>query len=99
VRPTCSPHPAWSATDGNQDALPTVLLEALGAGLPMVTTPVAGIPEIVDHDEHGLVVDCGDAVAVAAGIVELFDDDERWAAMSAAGRCASPSASTAPTPS
>ena len=77
--------PCLVGTDGNQDALPTVLLEALGAGLPMVTTPVAGIPEIVDHDEHGLVVDCGDAAAVAVGIVELLDDDQRWSAMSAAG--------------
>lgn len=77
--------PCLVGTDGNQDALPTVLLEALGAGLPMVTTPVAGIPEIVDHDEHGLVVDCGDAAAVAAGIVELLGDDARWSTMSAAG--------------
>jgi glycosyltransferase involved in cell wall biosynthesis len=62
-----------------------VLLEALGAGLPMVSTPVAGIPEIVDHGEHGLIVGCGDADAVADAIAEIIDDDSRWSAMSTAG--------------
>jgi len=39
--------PCRIGADGNQDALPTVLLEALGAGLPAISTPVAGIPEII----------------------------------------------------
>lgn len=77
--------PCLIGEDGNQDALPTVLLEALGAGLPMVSTPVAGIPEILDHGDHGLIVDCGDSPAVAGAIAEIIDDDERWTAMSDAG--------------
>jgi colanic acid/amylovoran biosynthesis glycosyltransferase len=77
--------PCLVGEDGNQDALPTVLLEALGAGLPMVSTPVAGIPEIVDHGIHGLLVGCGDPRAVAAAIAEIIDDDSRWTAMSSAG--------------
>jgi colanic acid/amylovoran biosynthesis glycosyltransferase len=77
--------PCLIGEDGNQDALPTVLLEALGAGLPVVSTPVAGIPEIVDHGVHGLLVACGDPVAVAASIAEIIDDDVRWTAMSTAG--------------
>ncbi len=77
--------PCLVGEDGNQDALPTVLLEALGAGLPMVSTPVAGIPEILDHGDHGLLVGCGDPTAVAHAIAELMDDDDRWSAMSAAG--------------
>ena len=47
--------PCRVGDDGNQDALPTVLLEAFGAGLPAVATPIAGIPEIIEHDSGGLV--------------------------------------------
>ena len=71
--------------DGNQDALPTVLLEALGAGLPAVTTPVAGIPEIIDHGVEGLVVPCDDLQALSAATAELLDDPGRRRAISEAG--------------
>ncbi|MDH3754593.1 MAG: glycosyltransferase, partial [Acidimicrobiia bacterium] len=77
--------PCRVGADGNQDALPTVLLEALGAGLPAVTTPVAGIPEIVEHGREGLIVDVGDAAALACGIETLLDDGATWQSMSGAG--------------
>lgn len=77
--------PCRVGSDGNQDALPTVLLEALGAGLPAVTTPVAGIPEIIDHDLEGLIVPCDDSAALTAGVASLLDDPARREAMSLAG--------------
>ncbi len=77
--------PCRVGTDGNQDALPTVLLEALGAGLPVVTTPVAGIPEIVTDGVEGLLVEPGDGGALAAGLVRLLDDAGARAAMAEAG--------------
>ncbi len=77
--------PCRVGSDGNQDALPTVLLEALGAGLPSVSTPVAGIPEIVEDGRQGLLVEPNNAEALAAGIEAILDDPRRWAAMSAAG--------------
>ncbi len=67
--------PCIVAEDGNRDALPTVLLEALACGLPVVSTPVTGIPEIVVDGETGLLVPPGDAVALAEAIGRLFDDD------------------------
>jgi glycosyltransferase involved in cell wall biosynthesis len=57
---------------GNMDALPTVLLEALAQGVPIVSTRVAGIPEIVGED-CGMLADPGDDVALARalrGVVE-----------------------------
>lgn len=77
--------PCRVGTDGNQDALPTVLIEALGAGLPSVTTNVAGIPEIVDHGREGLIVANDDAGAIASGIETILDDPSMWVHMSAAG--------------
>ena len=58
--------------DGNQDALPTVLLEALALDLPIVSTSLSGIPEIV-ADDVGILVPPGDPEALAAGIATLYD--------------------------
>ena len=41
--------------DGDRDGLPTVLAEAMASCLPVVTTAVAGIPELVAHGINGLV--------------------------------------------
>lgn len=77
--------PCRVGTDGNQDALPTVLLEALGAGLPAISTPVAGIPEIVGHDQEGLLVPCDDVAALTAAIRRIVGDEAGWRRLSAAG--------------
>lgn len=57
--------------DGNQDALPTVLLEAAAAGIPAVSTRVAGVPEIIQHGKTGLLVPPEDPIALAAGLERL----------------------------
>ena len=77
--------PCRVGADGNKDALPTVLLEALGAGLPAVSTPVAGITEIIEHGVEGVIVASDDIGATAAAIVGLLDSPDRWRAMSDAG--------------
>lgn len=77
--------PCRVGDDGNQDALPTVLLEALGAGVPTIATPIAGIPEIIEHNVEGLVVPADDVGALAAGCAALMIDDVRWAELSSAG--------------
>lgn len=77
--------PCRVATDGNQDALPTVLLEALGAGLPAIATPIAGIPEIIEHDRHGLIIAADDIDALVIAMATIMGDDTRWSAMSTAG--------------
>lgn len=77
--------PCVTGSDGNRDALPTVLVEALALGLPVVSTAVAGVPEIVDDGINGLLVPEGHASALADAIASLLGDDEPWAQISSAG--------------
>ena len=68
------------------DAFPTVLLESLAAGVPIVASRVGGIPEIVDEGETGLLVPAGDADALSTAIRQLLADRPRLDAMRSAAR-------------
>jgi glycosyltransferase involved in cell wall biosynthesis len=64
---------------------PMALLEAMAAGVAVVTTAVGGIPEIADHTVAQLVAP-GDADAIAAAVERLLGDDALRAAQVAAAR-------------
>ena len=66
--------PCRIAADGNRDALPTVLLEALACGVPVISTPVGGIGEIVDGGRAGRLVPADDRVALGQAISDLLGD-------------------------
>jgi glycosyltransferase involved in cell wall biosynthesis len=66
--------PCVHAANGDRDGLPTVLLEAMALGTPCVSTPVAGIPEAVQHGVTGLLVPERDSFALADAIAALIDD-------------------------
>ncbi len=59
---------------GNVDGLPTVLLEAMAAGKPVVASRIAGIPLAIDDECHGLLTAPGDPAALAAALVRLLQD-------------------------
>src|SRR5437773_4926110 len=66
--------PSVIDAEGGMDNLPTVIMEAMAAGLPVVATTTGGIPEMVVQNETGFLVSPGDAVALAGAIERLFDD-------------------------
>ncbi|WP_353473411.1 glycosyltransferase [Salipiger sp. H15] len=68
------------------EGVPVVLMEALAAQVPVVTTRIAGVPELVEHGTSGLLVPPGDAEALAAALEVLLADPDRRRAMGAAGR-------------
>jgi glycosyltransferase involved in cell wall biosynthesis len=72
--------------DGDRDGLPTVLVEALARGIPVVATDVVGIPELVRDGATGRLVPQDDPPALAAAIAELRADPERARALGMAGR-------------
>jgi glycosyltransferase involved in cell wall biosynthesis len=58
------------------EGLPMSLLEAMAAGLPVVTTNVGGIPDLVTNDMEGIVVEPGDVEALGEAIKGILLDSE-----------------------
>jgi glycosyltransferase involved in cell wall biosynthesis len=71
--------------DGDRDGIPNVLLEAMAVGLPVVTTAVAGIPELVDHNQNGLLYQSHDVEGISSGIIELLRSAEKRRQLGSAG--------------
>jgi len=66
--------PCIVTSEGDRDGIPNVILEAMAAAVPVVSTPVSGIPEVLRDDETGLVVPERDAPAIADAVGRLLDD-------------------------
>lgn len=49
--------PAVKAGNGDLDGIPVVLMEAMALGIPVISTKVSGIPELIDNGKSGLLVD------------------------------------------
>lgn len=73
--------PSVITENGDRDATPVVLKEAMAMGTPCVSTDVCGIPEIVDHGENGLLVPPRDVDVLSDAVESLLTDDERRARM------------------
>lgn len=78
--------PCRIAEDGNRDALPTVLLEALACGLPVISTDISGIPEIIDSEQDGILVEPDNPEILAEQIKRLLASDELRGKFAVAGR-------------
>jgi glycosyltransferase involved in cell wall biosynthesis len=63
--------------DGDRDGIPNVLLEAMAVGLPVITTEVAGIPELVRNDQNGLLYPSHAVEGISSGILELLRNPDK----------------------
>jgi glycosyltransferase involved in cell wall biosynthesis len=68
------------------EGVPVVLMEAMAMGLPVVTTRIAGIPELVEDGVGGVVVAPGRADELAGRLAALLDDPERRSELGSGGR-------------
>jgi glycogen synthase len=69
-----------------QDPCPTVVLEAMAAGRPVVASAVGGITDMVVDGETGLLAPPGDAKALSESIAKVLGDPELASSMGLAGR-------------
>lgn len=69
-----------------EDNQPQTALEAMACGTPVIGFSVGGVPEIVRHDQTGLVVSAKDSKAMAFATADLLRDRKRLARLSAAGK-------------
>jgi glycosyltransferase involved in cell wall biosynthesis len=60
--------------DGGMDNLPTVIMEAMAAGLPVVSTLIGGIPEMVIENETGFLIPPSDVPAIGGAIEKIISD-------------------------
>jgi colanic acid/amylovoran biosynthesis glycosyltransferase len=66
--------PSVPEPEGGMDNLPTVIMEAMATGLPVVSTRIGGIPEMVVDSETGFLVQPEDAGALAGAIEKVTND-------------------------
>jgi glycosyltransferase involved in cell wall biosynthesis len=75
--------PCVIGADGDRDGLPTVLLEAMALGTPVVSTTVAGIPEMIDDGRSGVLVGQRDPQALADALERLLSSGDLRARLAA----------------
>ncbi len=66
--------PSVPEAEGGMDNLPTVIMEAMATGLPVVSTRIGGIPEMVIDNETGFLMRPDDPVALADAIEKVIND-------------------------
>lgn len=72
--------PSW------RESFPYVILEAMSAGLPIVSTDVGGVREAIEDEEHGLLVPANDPGSLAQSISRMLADEDLRARLGTAAR-------------
>lgn len=74
------------ADDGDRDGIPVAMMEALAMETPVISTPVSGVPELIRHEQTGLLVPERDAAALAAAISRMAEDQALRQKLASSGR-------------
>lgn len=78
--------PSVPTTDGRREGIPVVLMEAMASAIPVISSRLSGIPELVTDGIHGFLTDPGDVDALCRAIQTLCADPGLREHMGAAGR-------------
>jgi colanic acid/amylovoran biosynthesis glycosyltransferase len=75
--------PSVTAANGDMEGIPVALMEAMAAGVSVVSTSHSGIPELIEHEASGLLAPERDVVALAAYLERVMTDEgARWRMLS-----------------
>lgn len=78
--------PSVPTAEGRREGIPVVLMEGMASGLPVVSSRLSGIPELVEHGVSGLLCEPGDEDGLAAALLQLAGDPQLREAMGRAAR-------------
>ncbi len=78
--------PSVRDRSGNVDGLPNTLLEAMGAGRPLVASRIAGVPGVISDGQHGLLVPPASPAGLSQALLRLLADPALAAALGRAAR-------------
>ena len=78
--------PCTMTDDGDRDGLPNVLLEALAVGVPVISTPVSAISELIVDGQTGILVPDQDPEGIAIAVMRLIDTPKLSQSLSTNGR-------------
>jgi len=67
--------PCQKDKNGDMDGIPVVLMEAMLSGIPVVSTKLSGIPELIGHGKEGILAEPKSPESLASAIWRLLDDD------------------------
>jgi colanic acid/amylovoran biosynthesis glycosyltransferase len=69
-------HPSITSRNGNKEGIPGTIIEAMSAGLPVISTHHAGIPYVIESEKTGLLVNERDVDQLTAAIVRLAESND-----------------------
>ncbi len=78
--------PCVTAPNGHHDGLPVVMMEAMASGVPVISSNISGIPELVEDGKNGILTPEKDVGAIANAIRTLAQDDDLRGRFSVEGR-------------
>jgi glycosyltransferase involved in cell wall biosynthesis len=78
--------PCIQSADGNLDGIPNVLFEAMAMGVPVISTQISAIPELLQNGENGILVFPGDTNALAKAIEKLINSPQEAIRLGQKGR-------------
>ena len=78
--------PCIIAEDGDMDGIPVSLMEAMSMGIPVISTRISGIPELISNRESGILVEEKNAAELSEAILQLIHDSELREQLAVNGR-------------
>lgn len=78
--------PCIITDSGNRDGIPVGLMEAMAMKTPSVSTNISGIPELIDHEDNGLLTEPKDVEGIAEAVTRLLQNDTEWKTYAERGR-------------
>lgn len=74
--------PSVIAKNGDSEGSPTTIKESLASGIPVIVSNIPGSDEIITDGENGLIVEQRNSEAIAAAVMQLVSDPQKYTEMS-----------------